>query len=184
MLTLHSQYGKIAKVGGLIGHPDLLFIYDGDEIRKVFAREEIQPHRWVVRPCPKPYAHTNWLVYVWQTIHAVSAPLQDHPAEGLFRRKCRRHWGVSRDPVYWIEILIKRLFAIPDTGYSGTSSGRRCNKWCCSGRLARNTWDRWTRSLPTSWSEYTKCGTKTTSCHVTSWANSTNGRWNVRLIGQ
>lgn len=45
MLTMHKQYGKIAKVGGLIGHPDLLFIYDGDEIRKVFQREEIQPHR-------------------------------------------------------------------------------------------------------------------------------------------
>lgn len=50
MLALHKQYGKIAKVGGLVGHPDLLFIYDGDEIRKVFQREEIQPHRWVVLP--------------------------------------------------------------------------------------------------------------------------------------
>lgn len=46
MLALHKKYGKIAKVGGLIGHPDLLFIYDGDEIRKVFQREEIQPHRY------------------------------------------------------------------------------------------------------------------------------------------
>lgn len=48
MLTLHKQYGKIAKVGGLIGHPDLLFIYDGDEIRKVFQREEVQPHRYCI----------------------------------------------------------------------------------------------------------------------------------------
>ncbi|XP_055679852.1 probable cytochrome P450 49a1 [Lutzomyia longipalpis] len=45
MLTLHEQYGKIAKVGGLIGHPDLLFISDGDEIRNVFRREETLPHR-------------------------------------------------------------------------------------------------------------------------------------------
>ena len=45
MQKLHTTYGKIAKVSGLIGHPDLLFIYDGDEIRKVFRREEVLPHR-------------------------------------------------------------------------------------------------------------------------------------------
>lgn len=45
MYSLHKEYGKIAKVGGLIGHPDLLFIFDGDEIRKVFKREEVLPHR-------------------------------------------------------------------------------------------------------------------------------------------
>lgn len=45
MLSLHQQYGRIAKVGGLIGHPDLLFVFDGDEIRNVFKREEALPHR-------------------------------------------------------------------------------------------------------------------------------------------
>lgn len=45
MTSLQKQYGKIAKVGGLIGHPDLLFVFDGDEIRKVFKREEVLPHR-------------------------------------------------------------------------------------------------------------------------------------------
>lgn len=45
MYSLQSQYGKIAKVGGLIGHPDLLFIFDGDEIRKIFKKEELLPHR-------------------------------------------------------------------------------------------------------------------------------------------
>ncbi|XP_037035585.1 probable cytochrome P450 49a1 [Bradysia coprophila] len=45
MNSLQKQYGKIAKVGGLIGHPDLLFVFDGDEIRKVFKREEVLPHR-------------------------------------------------------------------------------------------------------------------------------------------
>lgn len=47
MYSLHKEYGRIAKVGGLIGHPDLLFIFDGDEIRKVFKREEVLPHRYV-----------------------------------------------------------------------------------------------------------------------------------------
>ncbi|XP_072391690.1 probable cytochrome P450 49a1 isoform X1 [Diabrotica undecimpunctata] len=45
MWSLHKQYGKIAKVSGLIGHPDLLFIFDGDEIKNVFKKEEAMPHR-------------------------------------------------------------------------------------------------------------------------------------------
>lgn len=49
MYSLHQQYGKIAKVGGLIGHPDLLFVFDGDEIRNIFKKEEALPHRWVIQ---------------------------------------------------------------------------------------------------------------------------------------
>ncbi len=45
MLQLHEVYGNIVKVSGLIGHPDLLFIYDGDAIRNTFRREEVLPHR-------------------------------------------------------------------------------------------------------------------------------------------
>lgn len=32
---LHERYGRIVRFGGLIGRPDLLFIYDADEIEKV-----------------------------------------------------------------------------------------------------------------------------------------------------
>lgn len=46
MYTLNKQFGKIAKVGGLIGHPDLLFVFDGDEIRNIFKKEETLPHRY------------------------------------------------------------------------------------------------------------------------------------------
>ncbi|CAO1299220.1 unnamed protein product [Diamesa tonsa] len=45
MLQLHEVYGKIVKVSGLKAHPDLLFLFDGDEIRKVFRLEERLPHR-------------------------------------------------------------------------------------------------------------------------------------------
>lgn len=45
MNELRRDYGKIAKVGGLIGHPDLLFVFDGDEIRNIFKKEEVLPHR-------------------------------------------------------------------------------------------------------------------------------------------
>ncbi|KAH8237125.1 hypothetical protein KR038_004849 [Drosophila bunnanda] len=45
MNQLHIDYGKMAKVGGLIGHPDLLFVFDGDEIRNIFKKEEAMPHR-------------------------------------------------------------------------------------------------------------------------------------------
>lgn len=49
MYTLNKQFGKIAKVGGLIGHPDLLFVFDGDEIRNIFKKEETLPHRYGVQ---------------------------------------------------------------------------------------------------------------------------------------
>ncbi|XP_055630416.1 probable cytochrome P450 49a1 [Toxorhynchites rutilus septentrionalis] len=45
MRDLHLRFGKVAKVGGLIGHPDLLFVYDADLIRDTFKKEEVQPHR-------------------------------------------------------------------------------------------------------------------------------------------
>lgn len=32
---LHKYYGEIVKVSGLIGRPDLLFVYNADEIEKV-----------------------------------------------------------------------------------------------------------------------------------------------------
>lgn len=32
---LYEQYGRIVRLGGLLGRPDLLFIYDADEIEKV-----------------------------------------------------------------------------------------------------------------------------------------------------
>lgn len=45
MKQLHKQYGNLVKIEGLIGHPDLLFVFDGDEIRNIFKKEEIMPHR-------------------------------------------------------------------------------------------------------------------------------------------
>lgn len=45
MKELRRNYGKIVKVGGLIGHPDLLFVFDGDEIQNIFKKEEAMPHR-------------------------------------------------------------------------------------------------------------------------------------------
>ena len=32
---LHEEYGRIVRLGGLVGRPDLLFVYDADEIEKV-----------------------------------------------------------------------------------------------------------------------------------------------------
>lgn len=55
MYALNKQFGKIAKVGGLIGHPDLLFVFDGDEIRKIFKKEETLPHRC---PTNEPFIHS------------------------------------------------------------------------------------------------------------------------------
>lgn len=36
---LHEQWGRIVRLGGLLGRPDLLFVYDADEIEKVNIEE-------------------------------------------------------------------------------------------------------------------------------------------------
>lgn len=45
MWSLYEDYGEIVKVGGLIGHPDLLFVFDGDLVHKIFRLEDGMPHR-------------------------------------------------------------------------------------------------------------------------------------------
>ncbi|KAF5302351.1 hypothetical protein FQA39_LY10390 [Lamprigera yunnana] len=42
---LYRDYGKIVKLSGLIGRPDLLFVYDADEIEKVYRQEGPTPFR-------------------------------------------------------------------------------------------------------------------------------------------
>ncbi|ENN80608.1 hypothetical protein YQE_02973, partial [Dendroctonus ponderosae] len=41
----YQEYGKIVKLSGLVGRPDLLFVYDADEIEKVYRREGPTPFR-------------------------------------------------------------------------------------------------------------------------------------------
>lgn len=40
-----DKYGKIVRLGGLIGRPDLLFVYDADEIERIYRREGPTPFR-------------------------------------------------------------------------------------------------------------------------------------------
>ncbi|KAJ3658851.1 hypothetical protein Zmor_010569 [Zophobas morio] len=42
---LHEKYGKIVKMEGLLGRPDMLFLFDPDEIEKVFRQEDSLPFR-------------------------------------------------------------------------------------------------------------------------------------------
>nr|XP_018916684.1 PREDICTED: probable cytochrome P450 301a1, mitochondrial [Bemisia tabaci] len=42
---LYRDYGKIVRLGGLVGRPDLLFVYDADEIEKVYRNEGATPFR-------------------------------------------------------------------------------------------------------------------------------------------
>lgn len=42
---LYTQYGKIVRFGGLMGRPDLLFVYDADEIEKCYRNEGPTPFR-------------------------------------------------------------------------------------------------------------------------------------------
>lgn len=41
----HAEYGKIVKLSGLVGRPDLLFVYDADEIEKAYRSEGPTPFR-------------------------------------------------------------------------------------------------------------------------------------------
>lgn len=41
----HEQYGEIVRITGLLGRPDMVFLYDPDEIERVFRREDSMPHR-------------------------------------------------------------------------------------------------------------------------------------------
>lgn len=41
----HLHYGKIVRLTGLIGRPDLLFVYDADEIEKIYRHEGPTPFR-------------------------------------------------------------------------------------------------------------------------------------------
>lgn len=49
-----DQYGKIVRLGGLIGRPDLLFVYDADEIERMYRREGPTPFRPAM-PCLVKY---------------------------------------------------------------------------------------------------------------------------------
>jgi hypothetical protein len=41
----HEKYGKVVKLNGLVGRPDLLFVFDCDEIEKVYRQEGPTPIR-------------------------------------------------------------------------------------------------------------------------------------------
>lgn len=41
----YDEYGKIVRLTGLIGRPDLLFVYDADEIEKIYRQEGSTPFR-------------------------------------------------------------------------------------------------------------------------------------------
>lgn len=42
---LHNMYGNICKLSNLVGRPDLLFVYDADEVEKVYRLEGDTPYR-------------------------------------------------------------------------------------------------------------------------------------------
>jgi hypothetical protein len=46
----YEEYGKIVRLSGLIGRPDLLFVYDANEIEKVYRQEGPTPFRPAM-PC-------------------------------------------------------------------------------------------------------------------------------------
>lgn len=41
----YDEYGKIVRLSGLMGRPDLLFVYDADEIERIYRQEGPTPFR-------------------------------------------------------------------------------------------------------------------------------------------
>lgn len=42
---LHKQYGDIVKIEKILGRPDMVFLFDADEIERVFRHEDSLPYR-------------------------------------------------------------------------------------------------------------------------------------------
>lgn len=59
---LNQVWGRIVKVGGLMGRPDLLFVFDADEIEKVSKLRKFKQIKvvfWPSRVWEKRSAETN-----------------------------------------------------------------------------------------------------------------------------
>ncbi|XP_017767871.1 PREDICTED: probable cytochrome P450 49a1 [Nicrophorus vespilloides] len=42
---LHEKYGNVVKIGNLLGRPDMLFLFDPNDIEKIFRQEDVLPLR-------------------------------------------------------------------------------------------------------------------------------------------
>ncbi|KPJ14777.1 putative cytochrome P450 49a1 [Papilio machaon] len=56
-LSLREKYGKCVKMAGLLGRPDMLFVFDAGEVERVFRGEDSAPHRPSM-PSLNYYKHT------------------------------------------------------------------------------------------------------------------------------
>ncbi|XP_032522980.2 probable cytochrome P450 49a1 isoform X1 [Danaus plexippus] len=56
-LSLRQQYGDCVKMEGLLGRPDMLFVFDAGEVERVFRGEDSAPHRPSM-PSLNYYKHT------------------------------------------------------------------------------------------------------------------------------
>lgn len=123
MYTLNKQFGKIAKVGGLIGHPDLLFVFDGDEIRKIFKKEETLPHR-----CPTNEHHMrsieshskliNYIFHVYFCLIRPSMPSLHH-----YKANLRRDFFGDDAGLIGVYVLVSHTRTCTENGLQ-----RKCRK--------------------------------------------------------
>ncbi|CAK1589086.1 unnamed protein product [Parnassius mnemosyne] len=56
-MSLRQKYGKCVKMAGLLGRPDMLFVFDAGEVERVFRGEDAAPHRPSM-PSLNYYKHT------------------------------------------------------------------------------------------------------------------------------
>lgn len=56
-VSLREKYGNCVKMAGLLGRPDMLFVFDASEVERVFRGEDTLPHRPSM-PSLNYYKHT------------------------------------------------------------------------------------------------------------------------------
>nr|CAD7455929.1 unnamed protein product [Timema tahoe] len=75
---LHAQYGRVVKLASLLGRPDMVFLFDADDIERVFRTEELMPHRPSM-PSLNYYKHCEWSQVVYHhPLHAMNVYLPDY----------------------------------------------------------------------------------------------------------
>ncbi|KAK3907101.1 putative cytochrome P450 [Frankliniella fusca] len=91
MQDLHRRYGRLARLGGLLGHPDLLFVFDPDIIEQVFRAEDALLPRRPAMPSIHYYKRTLRADFFGETPGVIGMGVDIHSSVhlSLYKKKVR-----------------------------------------------------------------------------------------------
>lgn len=197
---LNQVWGRIVKVGGLMGRPDLLFVYDADEIEKVriiinlftstSTTVDLTQQRILQKRAPETQTFLRFF-------HSATETKGRHLSDPV----CQGKWAPEASSnIYGTKMFncLVSLSAWSNTrascaktssaifpvssecmARSGKSFGRVSRSPSCSFRRFVGMLSRWNRSPMTSWRDAHTSSTRTASCRTTLPMRFTNGRSNA-----